>query len=76
MVIVTVILCTHNRCRTLKKALSSVATSTLPESIEWEVLVVDNNSNDQTREVVEEFCRRIPGRFRYCLSRSRANRTP
>ena len=44
---ITVILCTYNRCRTLEKALSSVAVSTLPESIEWEVLVVDNNSRDQ-----------------------------
>jgi len=62
---ITVILCTYNRCRTLERALSSVAASTLPESIEWEVLVVDNNSGDQTRDVVEDFCRRYPGRFRY-----------
>jgi len=27
--------------------------------------VVDNNSRDQTREVVESFCRRRPSRFRY-----------
>jgi glucosyl-dolichyl phosphate glucuronosyltransferase len=29
------------------------------------VLVVDNNSTDATREVVEDFCRHYPGRFRY-----------
>jgi glycosyltransferase involved in cell wall biosynthesis len=34
-------------------------------SIEWEVLVVDNNSSDQTRQVAYEFCRRQPSRFRY-----------
>jgi glucosyl-dolichyl phosphate glucuronosyltransferase len=62
---ITVILCTYNRCRTLEKALSSVAASTLPESIEWEVLVVDNNSRDQTAAVVGDFCTRYPGRFRY-----------
>jgi len=28
-------------------------------------LVVDNNSRDQTREVVEDFCHRRPGLFRY-----------
>jgi len=27
--------------------------------------VVDNNSRDQTREVVQDFCDRYPGRFRY-----------
>ena len=62
---VTVILCTYNRCQSLAKALESVAVSTLPRCIEWEVLVVDNNSRDETREVVENFCRRYPGRFRY-----------
>lgn len=64
---ITVILCTFNRYTSLAKALDSVAASTLRESAQWEVLVVDNNSNDRTREVVEEFCRRSPGRFRYLL---------
>ena len=34
------------------------------------MLVVDNNSTDHTREVVEDFCRRHPGLFRYVLNRS------
>ena len=62
---ITVILCTYNRCQSLAKALTSTAALKLPESIEWEVLVVDNNSRDQTCEVVNEFITRYPGRFRY-----------
>jgi glucosyl-dolichyl phosphate glucuronosyltransferase len=62
---VSVILCTYNRCQSLNKALGSVAVSSLPHPVEWEVLVVDNNSKDQTREVVEDFSHRYPGRFRY-----------
>ena len=62
---ITVILCTYNRCQSLAKALASAAALRVPESVEWEVLVVDNNSNDQTREVVREFANRYPGRFRY-----------
>lgn len=62
---VTVIICTYNRCQSLAKALGSVASSVLPDSVEWEVLVVDNNSKDQTPEVVDGFSRRHPGRFRY-----------
>lgn len=62
---ITVILCTYNRCGVLARALESVAHQTLAQSIEWEVLVVDNNSGDQTRAVVEDFCLRHPGRFRY-----------
>lgn len=62
---ITVILCTYNRCQLLSKALDSIAASSLPGSVKWEVLVVDNNSKDRTRDVVEEFCRKYPGRFRY-----------
>ncbi len=62
---ITLILCTYNRCQSLAKCLDSIAASELPEPVEWEVLVVDNNSHDQTREVVDGFCRRYPGRFRY-----------
>ncbi len=63
--ITTVILCTYNRCRSLAKALASATALRLPEPGQWEVLVVDNNSNDQTCAVVEDFCQRYPGRFRY-----------
>jgi glycosyltransferase involved in cell wall biosynthesis len=66
---ISVILCTYNRCQSLNKALGSVAVSALPGPVDWEVLVVDNNSKDQTREVVEDFSRRYPGRFRYLFER-------
>jgi glucosyl-dolichyl phosphate glucuronosyltransferase len=66
---ITVVLCTYNRCQILAKALDSIAASTVPRSVGWEVLVVDNNSRDQTPDVVEDFRRRYPGRFRYLLER-------
>jgi len=62
---ITVILCTYNRCQSLRRALNSAAALALPESVEWEILVVDNNSNDQTRKTVEEFCALYQGHFRY-----------
>lgn len=61
----TVILCTYNRCESLRATLDSLVVSALPQHIEWEVLVVDNNSRDHTREVANEFCLRHPGRVRY-----------
>jgi glucosyl-dolichyl phosphate glucuronosyltransferase len=62
---ISVILCTYNRCDRLANALESVARSKLPEAVEWEVLVVDNNSSDQTREIATQFCSVHPDRFRY-----------
>jgi glycosyltransferase involved in cell wall biosynthesis len=64
---VTVTLCTYNRCEDLAVALQSIAISQVSNSVTWEVLVVDNNSTDQTRNVIESFCRQYPGRFRYIL---------
>ena len=65
MMKVTVILCTYNRCQSLARTLGSIALCALSRADTLEVLVVDNNSSDQTREIAEDFCRRYPGRFRY-----------
>jgi glucosyl-dolichyl phosphate glucuronosyltransferase len=62
---ITVVLCTYNRCQCLTNTLESVSSLEPPGANEWEVLVVDNNSSDHTREVVGNFCRSHPGRFRY-----------
>jgi glycosyltransferase involved in cell wall biosynthesis len=62
---ISVILCTYNRCESLSKALDSVLDSQLPESYEWELLVVDNNSSDKTQAVVENYSSRFPNRIRY-----------
>lgn len=62
---ISVILCTYNRCDSLAVALESVAISQMPDGVSWEVLVVDNNSKDETRKVIEQFVSRFPGRFRY-----------
>jgi glycosyltransferase involved in cell wall biosynthesis len=62
---ITVILCTFNRCDLLANALDSLAHSVLPPGTDWNVLVVDNNSTDQTADVIKSFCERYPGRFRY-----------
>jgi glycosyltransferase involved in cell wall biosynthesis len=45
--------------------MDNIAALTMPEFVEWEVLVVDNNSSDQTRAVIEDFARRLPGRIRH-----------
>jgi glucosyl-dolichyl phosphate glucuronosyltransferase len=62
---VTVIICTWNRPKTLAAALTSLEASVVPPGLKWEVLVVDNNSTDDTRKVCESFVEKNPGRFRY-----------
>jgi glycosyltransferase involved in cell wall biosynthesis len=62
---ISVIVCTYNRAESLSQTLQSLAVQKLPEAAVLEILVVDNNSKDRTREVVLDFCRRFPGKFRY-----------
>ena len=62
---VSVIVCTFNRCASLAETLASLAASEVPEKVEWELLVVDNNSKDGTREVVERFSRSATVKVRY-----------
>jgi glycosyltransferase involved in cell wall biosynthesis len=64
---IAVILCTYNRWPALAEALDSIVASKMPAEIDWRILVVDNNSTDQTREVVDQFAQRYCGRVRYLL---------
>jgi glucosyl-dolichyl phosphate glucuronosyltransferase len=62
---VSVVLCTYNRASMLETAMECIAGQSPPQSGEWEVVVVDNNSTDRTPAVVGEVSERYPGRFRY-----------
>jgi len=50
----SVIVPTYNRSNSLRKTLASLAAASLPSSFLVEVIVVDNNSTDDTAEVVKE----------------------
>ena len=58
----TLALCTYNRARLLAQALGSLAECRAPKA-DWEVLVVDNNSKDDTRAVADSFGGRLPLRY-------------
>ena len=66
---ISVIICTYNRSAILQGALDSVAEMQVPKEFDWELLIVDNNSTDRTREVVEQFAKRAPMRVRYVVER-------
>lgn len=55
-------LCTYNRSAMLQRALSSLAACDSPAR-EWELLLIDNNSSDDTRAVAQSFARQLPLRY-------------
>ena len=60
---ISVIICTYNRAGSLRNALGSLRALEIPAGLGWEVLVVDNNSSDSTREAVREFEQALPVRY-------------
>jgi len=59
------IVCTYNRAGNLEVCLGHLAAQDNSDGIEWEVVVVDNNSNDETRATVEALAKRLPITIRY-----------
>lgn len=57
---VSVVVCTRDRAARLRVTLESLAGVRVPTDLEWEVVVVDNDSTDGTVEVVEVFRDRLP----------------
>lgn len=57
---VTVAICTWNRASLLGATLQGLTQVRAPESSDWSVLVVDNNSTDSTQEVLRLFEGRLP----------------
>jgi glycosyltransferase involved in cell wall biosynthesis len=60
----TVLICTYNRAALLAETLDSLARSTVRD-LRWDVVIVDNNSNDDTRQVVTSRIEQFPVSLRY-----------
>ena len=51
----SIIICTYNRAASLHETLAALGSLCTTSDLHWEVIVVDNNSSDHTRQVVEDF---------------------
>jgi GT2 family glycosyltransferase len=57
---ITIALCTWNRAKLLSRTLQQLCELRVPDGLDWEVLVVDNNCTDETPAVVDSFADRLP----------------
>jgi len=53
------VICTLNRCEMLRNAILSLTHQTLDRA-DYEIIVVDNGSNDSTEKAVDELARKVP----------------
>jgi glycosyltransferase involved in cell wall biosynthesis len=61
----TLLIATYNRAALLRETLRTIAELHSPPGVVWDVVVVDNNSTDETREVVTSASRSFPVPLRY-----------
>lgn len=62
---ISVIVCTYNRCESLRVTLEAIQQQCLGEGVQLETVVVDNNSRDRTKSVVEALAARSAMPIRY-----------
>ncbi len=62
---VSVIICTYNRCESLKDTLTALREQNLSSDLSLEIVVVDNNSKDRTKNVVELASQNSPWPIKY-----------
>jgi glycosyltransferase involved in cell wall biosynthesis len=72
---VAVLIATYNRAERLGETLDILAASRVRSGLTWEVVVVDNNSTDTTRDVVESRQATYPVTLRY-LTEKKQGRSP
>jgi glycosyltransferase involved in cell wall biosynthesis len=61
--LISVGICTYNRSDDLTNALTGLTLIQLPESLQWELLIIDNNSTDNTREIAGRYQSKLPLRY-------------
>jgi glucosyl-dolichyl phosphate glucuronosyltransferase len=61
----TVLIATYNRAALLDETLASLARMRVTPTLRWDAIIVDNNSSDDTRGVVERHMPGFPVRLRY-----------
>lgn len=64
-ILMSLIMPTFNRLAHLEKALTSIAAATFPDPNQVEVIVVDNNSTDNTAALVKRLAENFPYQLRY-----------
>jgi len=62
--LLSVIICTYNRANLLKSVLQGLTKQTLEKS-KFEVIIIDDGSSDNTKEIVDLFHKNLPIRYFY-----------
>lgn len=62
---ISVIICTYNRSNHLRNVLRSLSELVVPNNLKWEIIVVDNNSTDDTKDIVKQMANSLNLSIKY-----------
>ncbi|MDD2800544.1 MAG: glycosyltransferase [Methylobacter sp.] len=65
---ISIIICTYNRVGNLQDCFDCLATQEINSDFSWEVLLVDNNSIDHTKQFTEEYSTNCHFQLRYTFA--------
>lgn len=57
---ITLAICTWNRASSLDDTLKYISRMDVPDNIDWEVLIINNNCNDRTSDVINQWSYILP----------------
>lgn len=66
---ISVVVCTHNRAYSLEQTLKSLQGMAVPVGLSWELIIVDNNSSDNTKEVIDNFINKFDLNVKYVVEK-------
>jgi glucosyl-dolichyl phosphate glucuronosyltransferase len=64
---ISIIICTYNRSENLKDCFDCLAHQEISNNFSWEVLLVDNNSNDNTKQLTHDYAKQCDFILRYAF---------
>lgn len=62
---ISVVISTYQRRECLRRAVDSLVAQRVPPDLTYEIVLVDNNSSDGTRDVIAEYVRQYPAFVRF-----------
>ncbi len=60
---ISICICTYSRAESLAQTLRSLTEMSAPKSVNWEILVIDNNSSDHTKKICSETSSALPLKY-------------
>ncbi|MBA2330845.1 MAG: glycosyltransferase family 2 protein, partial [Flavisolibacter sp.] len=57
---ISIVICCYNSAELLPKTLHHIAQQKIASTIPWELIIVNNNSSDDTKKIAEQFINKNP----------------